>query len=100
MMPRMKGAGSHWDSSLDSPASVLMNATIASLSSSRAPRPDWNSLVNLLANLYELRSATTDYSVLPAARVMISRLLMIRRTCPNTSADCIFRDSGCAAGGD
>ena len=31
--------GFHFDSSLDSPASVLMNATIASLSSSGASRP-------------------------------------------------------------
>ena len=38
-----EGAGFHGDSSLDSPASVLMNATIASLSSSGASRPNWNS---------------------------------------------------------
>ena len=38
-----EGAGIHGDSSLFSPASVLMNATIASLSSSGASRPNWYS---------------------------------------------------------
>lgn len=33
----------HWDNSADSPTSVLMNATMASLSLSGASRPNWNS---------------------------------------------------------